>query len=219
MSGVVALALGLSAVSALERSAGWTTARDNVVWLKGTLHQHATQPLKQCLYAAEDVDACGTGACLHKQDDGGTDADVLLDAIVRSGRGYDFVGLTGNEIPPATPQKEHNLTWLLVTENQMAAMCAPDPESKHCKNPCSPKPPEGAGPWHPTVPHINNLHREYIQGVPGVWVQHPTTDPERDEMLKYMTSGQDYLRGMEVHEGKTPHQKCTSRKRRTSGGA
>ena len=111
----------------------------NVTWLKGTFHQHATQPLKHCLYAAEDVDACGTGSCLHKQDDGGTDADVLLDAIERSGRGYDFVGLAGNEVPPATPQKEHNLTWLLVTENQMAAMCAPDPESKHCKNPCNPR--------------------------------------------------------------------------------
>ena len=79
----------------------------------------------------------------------------------------------------------------------MAAMCTPDPESAHCKDPCDSEPPAGSGPWNATVPHVNNLHREYIQGVPGVWVQHPTTDPERDEMLAYMTSGQDYLRGIQ----------------------
>ena len=154
-----------------------------VVWLKGTFHQHATHPLKKCLYAARDVDGSGAGEDLHKQDDGGTDADVLLDAIEASGRGYHFVGLIGNEVPPAVPKRAHNLTWLLVTENQMAAMCTPDLESAHCSDPCDPQAPPGSGRWNATVPHVNNLHREYIQGVPGVFVQHPTTDPERYEML------------------------------------
>jgi hypothetical protein len=188
---------GLSLALALALATAAAARGD--VWLKGTFHQHATQPLHKCLYAADDVDGSGAGEELHQQDDGGTDADVLLDAIEASGRGYHFVGLIGNEVPPKAPRKVHNLTWLLVTENQMAAMCTPDPESKHCKDPCDPKAPEGSGPWSATVPHVNNLHREYIQGVPGVWVQHPTTDPERDEMLEYMTSGQDYLRGMEVY--------------------
>ena len=172
-------------------------------WLKGTFHQHATQPVRRCHYAPEGVDCCGGpgSGCEHEQDDGGTDADVLLEAIANASRGYDFVGLAGNEEPPMPPLRAHpGLTWLLVTENQMAAVCTKG-EGDHgkCKHPCNPAPPNSSGPWLPTVPPVNNIHREYIQGVPGVFVQHPTTDPERDQILQYMTSGQDNLRGLEVY--------------------
>jgi hypothetical protein len=134
---------------------------------------------------------------MHEQDDGGTAANTLLKAIANSSRGYAFVGFAGNEEPGVNPTKTHGLVTLNVTENQMAAICKKG-SSKRCSHPCDPIMPEGAGPWHPTVPPINNIHREYIQGVPGVFVQHPKTDPEREQILAYMTSGQDNLRGMEV---------------------
>jgi hypothetical protein len=147
-------------------------------------------------YAAKGIDACGPG-CLREQDDGGTAADTLLKAIVNSSRGYAFVGIAGNEEPAVPAKHDHGIVTLVVTENQMAAVCTKG-EGKHCKHPCDPIVPEGAGPWKATNPPVNNLHREYIQGVPGVFVQHPTTDPQRDEILAYMTSGQDNIRGMEV---------------------
>ena len=31
-----------------------------------------------------------------------------------------------------------------------------------------------------------------------MFVQHPKTDPQREQILSYMTSGQDNLRGLEV---------------------
>ena len=166
------------------------------VYLKGAFHQHATQPLHKCHRGAPGIDGCGPG-CMHQQDDGGTDADVLLEAIINASLGYDFVGLIGNEELPTPPRREHGLPTLRVTENQMAAICAAG-SSKHCKEPCEPGLPPGSGPWRPTSPPINNLHREYIEGVPGVWVQHPTTDPERDQILAHMRSGADNLRGLEV---------------------
>lgn len=132
---------------------------------------------------------------MHQQDDSGTDADVLLTAIANSKRGYAFVGVTGNEEGALAPKHDHGLVTLLVTENQMGAMCTKG--DKHCKHPCDPAPPSGAGPWN-TI-DINNLHREYIQGVPGYFWQHPTTDPQREQMLAHMQSGQDNLRGMEVY--------------------
>ena len=41
-------------------------------WLKGTFHQHATQPLRKCHRAAKDIDGCGVAGsgCEHAQDDG-----------------------------------------------------------------------------------------------------------------------------------------------------
>jgi len=66
-----ALALGLTFSSLL-----CAASSDEIVWLKGTFHQHATQPLKKCLYAASDVDGSGAGSDLHKQDDGGTDVNT-----------------------------------------------------------------------------------------------------------------------------------------------
>lgn len=144
------------------------------------------------------VAGCGPG-CNREQDDGGTAAHTVLKAIANSSRGYAFVGLIGNEQPPLPPKdgQLHGLVWLNVTENQMAAMCTKG-EDKKCKNPCDPEPPAGSGPWKPTNPPIDNIHREYIQGVPGVFVQHPNTDPQRGAILKYMTSGHDNIRGMEV---------------------
>eukprot|EP01047_Picozoa_sp_COSAG01_P046050 COSAG01_NODE_4292_length_5167_cov_2.551500_4_plen_232_part_00 len=67
-------------------------------WLKGTFHQHATQPQRRCHFAAQGIDSCGVpgSGCEHEQDDGGTDADTLLDAIQQANLGYDFVGLIGN---------------------------------------------------------------------------------------------------------------------------
>jgi len=162
-------------------------------FVKGTFHQHATQPMKSCHRAANDIDACG-GDLMHKQDDGGTDADTLLAAISASGRGYDFVGLIGNEEPATDAKKKHNLVTLSVTENQIGAMCTKG--DKHCKNPCDPVPPSGSGPW--TTIDINNLHREYIQDVPGYFVQHPTTDPQRDQILAQMQVDPN-VRGMEVY--------------------
>ena len=105
---------------------------------------------------------------MHEQDDGGTDADALLDAVAASNlvgsaswswswpwpwsslpqclltkalvtfvsslwQGYDFVGLIGNEEPPRPPQRAHaGLTWLTVTENQMAAICTKG-ANRHCR--------------------------------------------------------------------------------------
>lgn len=166
------------------------------VFVKGSFHQHATQPCEACHRAPPDIDACGKG-CMNMQDDGGTDADVLLKAIANVKRGYSFVGLVGNEELAHKPKHDHNLTLIYLTENQMAAVCTKG--TKHCKNPCDPVVPKGSGPWLATKPPINNLHREYIQGVPGVWVQHPCTDPEREQILAYMMSGQDNIRGMEVY--------------------
>lgn len=131
---------------------------------------------------------------LHEQDDGGTDADTLLAAISASGRGYDFVGLIGNEEPATAAKNAHNLITLSVTESQIGAMCTKG--DKHCKNPCNPEPPSGSGPW--TTIDINNLHREYIQDVPGYFVQHPTTDPQREQILAQMQVDTS-LRGMEVY--------------------
>lgn len=166
------------------------------VFVKGTFHQHATQPWEKCHRAPPDIDACGPD-CLHEQDDGGTDADVLLKAIEAVSRGYSFVGLVGNEELAIQPKYQHNLVWINVTENQMAAVCTKG--TKHCKHPCDPVVPLGSGPWLATTPPVNNLHREYIQGIPGVWVQHPCTDPQREEILAYMVSGQDNIRGLEVY--------------------
>lgn len=167
------------------------------VFVKGSFHQHATQPWESCHRAADTIDACG-GDCLHEQDDGGTDADVLLKAIKNAGRGHQFVGIIGNEELATQPKNHHGLVVMNVMENQMAALCTKG--EKHCKHgPCEPVTPQGAGPWLATNPPVNNLHREYIEGVPGVFVQHPTTDPQREEVLAYMTSGQDNVRGMEVY--------------------
>jgi len=180
-------------------------------FVKGTFHQHAATEYKTCLRAANTIDACGLG-CMHEQDDGGTDADVLLKAIVNSNRGYAFVGVTGSEIGATSPSQDHGIVTLAVTENQMGAMCTKG--DKHCrKGPCNPEPPSSSGPW--TSININNLHREYIEGVPGYFVQHPTTDPQRENILAHMLgadaltkaegagdySMQDdsYLRGIEVY--------------------
>eukprot|EP01047_Picozoa_sp_COSAG01_P046051 COSAG01_NODE_4292_length_5167_cov_2.551500_5_plen_114_part_00 len=73
----------------------------------------------------------------------------------------------------------------------MAAVCTQHEHGGKCKHPCNPTPPNGSGPWHATTPPVNNLHRQYIEGVPGVWVQHPTTDPERDQMLAYQIATHD----------------------------
>ena len=183
---VAAMKLGL-VLGSLAEVAG-------AVFVKGTFHQHATTTWRYCHRAAHDIDACGSD-CMHQQDDSGTDADVLLTAIANSKRGYAFVGVTGNEEGALAPKHDHGLVTLLVTENQMGAMCTKG--DNHCKHPCDPAPPSGAGPWN-TI-DINNLHREYIQGVPGYFWQHPTTDPQREQMLAHMQSGQDNLRGMEVY--------------------
>jgi hypothetical protein len=143
---------------------------------------------------------------MHEQDDGGTKADHLLDAIANAKLGYAFIGLIGNEEPPRPPRnaasaEKHSsgLIFLNVTENQMAAVCTKG--EKHCSNPCEPAPPAKSGPWFPTNPPINNLHRAYIQGVPGEFVQHPVTDPQREQILEYMKQGgaNNTLRGMEVY--------------------
>lgn len=168
----------------------------NAVFVKGSFHQHATQPCEKCHRAPPDIDACGPG-CEHEQDDGGTDADVLMKAIIGSSRGYSFTGLVGNEELAHEPKQSHNITFLHVMENQMAAVCTKG--TKKCKHPCNPVPPAGSGPWLATNPPINNLHREYIENVPGVFVQHPFTDPEHAQILAYMASGEDNLRGMEVY--------------------
>jgi hypothetical protein len=166
---------------------------------KGCFHQHATQPARKCHRGADGVQ--------KRQESCGTDADVILASIAASGRGYDFVGLIGNEEPPMPPKQAHNLTWLLLTENQMAAVCdAPDGDSslqRGCPtDACPPVPPPGAGPFTQVFTAqsegLDNLHRQYIQGVPGVFVQHPTTDPQREQILQYMMSGRDNIRGMEV---------------------
>jgi len=183
------LLIGLLMASQLLLSA-------KAVFVKGTFHQHGTQPCEKCHRAPPDIDACGPG-CMHMQDDGGTDADVLLKAIINAFRGYSFTGIVGNEELAIQPKKNHNITWFNVMENQMAAVCTKG--TKHCSAPCDPVPPKGSGPWLATIPPVNNLHREYIQGVPGVFVQHPCTDPQREQILSYMVSGQDNLRGMEVY--------------------
>ena len=177
-------------------------------FVKGTFHQHASQPYRRCHFAAPGIDACGPG-CEREQDDGGTRADAVLRAIANASRGYAFVGLAGNEEPPTPPKQSggdrngrvHGLVWLNVTENQMAAVCnASDAGAHKCpKHPCAPVVPAGSGPWRPTAPPINNLHREYIGGVPGVFVQHPQTDPERDAITAYLSSGHDNVRGLEVY--------------------
>lgn len=169
------------------------------VFVKGAFHQHASQPWNKCHRGADDIDAGGTpgGKYDHEQDDGGTDASVLLKAFKDADLGYDFVGLIGNEDLPYAPKHNHGFVTLNVMENQMAAVCTKG-ENRKCKNPCDPVAPEGSGPWKATEPHVNNMHREYIQGVPGVFVQHPTTDPQREEMLAYMKSGHDNVRGMEI---------------------
>lgn len=166
-------------------------------FVKGTFHQHATQPWRACHRAASGIQGGGApGDDFGTQDDGGTDADVLLDAIAKSKRGYAFVGIAGNEELPTQPKHNHGLVMLNVTENQMGAICTKG--EKHCKHPCNPVPPEAAGPWSSL--DINNLHREYIQGVPGYFIQHPTTDPERDQIFAYMLNGTDsLLRGLEVY--------------------
>jgi len=168
------------------------------VFIKGAFHQHATQPCESCHRAAFDIDACGPG-CMHEQDDGGTDADTLIKAITSSGRGYQFVGLVGNEELSSDHSHSNpdDIVTLHVMENQMSNVCIKG--THKCENPCDPVVPSGSGPWLATKPHINNLHREYIEGVPGVFVQHPTTDPQRLEILAYMKSGQDNIRGMEVY--------------------
>lgn len=168
------------------------------VFVKGAFHQHASQPWKNCHRGADDIDAGGVagGDYDHEQDDGGTDADVLLKAFKAADLGYDFVGIIGNEELASAPKHNHGFVTLNVMENQMAAVCTKG--EAHCKNPCDPVPPEGSGPWKASEPHVNNMHREYIQGVPGVFVQHPTTDPQREEMLAYMKSGHDNVRGMEI---------------------
>ena len=170
------------------------------VHVKGSFHQHAAQPWKKCHRATSDIDACGPG-CEHEQDDGGTAADNLLKAMVASAQGYDFVGLVGNEDLPVPPKHAHGLVLLNVTENQMAAVCAKG--SHKCPAPCNPVVPRGSGPWKPANdsglgPAVNNLHRAYIEGVPGVFVQHPNTDPERDDIYGWMVSGEDDVRGLEV---------------------
>lgn len=165
-------------------------------FVKGTFHQHATQPWRKCHYAAKDIMGGGTPDDMdHEQDDGGTDADDMLKAMAASGRNYTFVGIAGNEELPLQPKSNHGLIVLNVTENQMGKMCTKG--ERHCHHPCEPVVPAGSGPW--TTIDINNLHREYIQGIPGYFVQHPTTDFQRDQMLAQMQSGDSLLRGMEVY--------------------
>jgi len=168
------------------------------VFVKGAFHQHASQPWQACHRGADDIDAGGVagGDYDHEQDDGGTDADVMLKAFKQADLGYDFIGIMGNEELATAPKKNHGFVTLNVMENQMAAVCTKG--EAHCKHPCDPVVPDGSGPWKASEPHVNNMHREYIQGVPGVFVQHPTTDPQREEMLTYMKSGHDNVRGMEI---------------------
>ena len=146
----------------------------NTTFVKGCFHQHAAQQMRKCLRGADGVQ--------RKQEECGTDADVLLAAVANSSRGYAFVGLMGNEQPPLPPRHDHGLVWLSSTENQMAAVCTT--AGDHCPaQPCAPTPPPGGGPFKATVPAVNNLHRQYIENVPGVFVQHPTTDPQREQVL------------------------------------
>ena len=201
-TGITMTTVALLGVAALLLALPTPTSPSGFV--KGSFHQHAAQPERKCHRGDDGVQ--------KRQESCGTDADVILDAIADSAQGYAFVGLIGNEEPPTPPKRHHNLTWLLVSENQMAAVCTTgeqNHEHNHTKKKscpaaaCPPLPPPGSGPFTQvfTAPGegLNNLHREYIQGVPGVFVQHPTTDPQREQILAYMMSGQDNLRGMEVY--------------------
>lgn len=83
------------------------------------------------------------------------------------------------------PTQPHNLTWLLVTENQIAAVCTNGGEEgggkRHARacpvDPCPPVPPPGSGPFTQVFANrsetpgstgpfgLDNLHRQYIEGV------------------------------------------------------